>query len=161
MGTCADCYYGKTQTFWTGSGAGGQRMNSYSGLACCHSAPTPRRDLHGDNANPAVAFWPEVKPTAWCGAWTVSTGPTIGSVAVLKGDQGDPGSANNVQFTGSVTLGVLLAIGNFNRDITVTGILATDKITVMPATEIPDGFLLVNARPLSANTVRLQFRALS
>lgn len=76
------------------------------------------------------------------------------------GEQGPPGETTNVPFTGEVTLGEHAAPGNFNRDITVEGILSTDVIVVMPTTEIPDGFLLVNARPLADDSVRLQFRAL-
>lgn len=77
-----------------------------------------------------------------------------------EGPEGPAGSANNVPFTGEVTLGEHAAPGNFNRDITVGGILSTDVIVVMPTTEIPDGFLLVNARPLADDSIRLQFRAL-
>jgi len=82
-------------------------------------------------------------------------------VTGATGATGPAGSANNVQFTGSVTIGSILTLGGFTRDITVTGVLATDKLNVMPLSDLPADVVLTQARPTAANTVRLYFRGFS
>jgi hypothetical protein len=81
--------------------------------------------------------------------------------AGATGSTGPAGSANNVQFTGSVTIGQLLSIGAFTRDIAVPGILASDRLNVMPLVDLPVDVAITQARPTAANTVRLYFRGFS
>lgn len=71
------------------------------------------------------------------------------------------GTGNNVQFTGSVTLGAIIAIGAITKDVTVNGVLAGDRINVAPIADLPAGIVLLNGRPNGANTVRLYFNVLA
>lgn len=78
-----------------------------------------------------------------------------------RGLIGPPGSANNVHFTASFTIGQLLTLGAFTRDIAVTGVLAADHLHVMPSADLPVGIDLMSARPTANNAVRLRLRGFS
>lgn len=91
---------------------------------------------------------------------TGAVGPAGGTGAT--GPTGPAGSANNVQLPdASQNLNFLVAIGQFSRDVTVTGLLSTDTINVMQRGDMPGGIVFLGARPTGSNTLRLYFQALS
>lgn len=77
------------------------------------------------------------------------------SVTTLAGRVTALEGKGNAQFSGTVNTGTFLSIGATVKNITVSGVLATDRLNCMPTVDPPAGVTIANCRPTADNAVRV------